>query len=116
LYSSSFRCKVLIKGDYYEIPKEGLEIKTEDDSPDSFHYIIQWNGKSDLTQLNETLVKSFIENPYYKPKPIRYYRGFKLNGIPEQDSKLFFDKFINNARNFIGFSHEFICDFAVRFI
>ena len=94
-YGSSFRCKVLIKGDYYEIPKEGLEITIEDDSPASFSCIVQWNGKSDLTKLNETLVESFIENPHYQPKPISYYRGFKLDGIPERVSKHLFDKFLN---------------------
>ncbi len=73
-YRSYFRCKVLIKGDYYEVPEQGLEIAIEDDSPVSFPCIVQWNGKSDLTKLNETLVKAFIENPHYKPKPIRYKR------------------------------------------
>lgn len=94
-YGSSFRCKVLIKGDYYEIPEEGLEIPIDYDSPSSFPCIVQWNGVSDLTQSNETLVKSFIENLHYKPKPIRYYRGFKLNGIPEQVTTQLFDEFLN---------------------
>ena len=61
-YGSSFRCKVLINGDYYDIPKEGLEIKIEDNSHTSFSCITQWNGESDLTKPNETLIKSFIEN------------------------------------------------------
>ena len=94
-YGSSFRCKVLIKGDYYEIPEEGLDITIEDDDPDSFPCIVQWNGKSDLTKPNETLVKLFFENPYYKPKPIKYKRGFRLNGVPDQDSMELFDKFLN---------------------
>lgn len=94
-YGSSFRCKVLIKGDYYEIPEEGLEIPIDDDSPSSFPCIVQWNGSSDLIQSNDTMVKSLIENPHYKAKPIRYNRGFKLNGILEQDSNQFFDKFLN---------------------
>ncbi|KKN38076.1 hypothetical protein LCGC14_0756960 [marine sediment metagenome] len=94
-YGSSFRCKVLIKGDYYEIPKEGLDFSIEDDSPETFPCIVQWNGRSDLTQSNETLVKLSIENLFYKPKPVRYYRGFKLNHIPDQDSKQLFDKFLN---------------------
>jgi len=92
-YENFFRCKVLIKGDYYEIPEEGLEIPIEDDSPSSFSYIVQWNGRSDLAQLNETLVKLSIENPHYKPKPLKYYKGFKLDGIPEQASNQLFDKF-----------------------
>ena len=94
-YGCSFRCKVLIKGDYYEIPKVGLDISIEDDSPETFPCIIQWNGSSDLIQSNETLVKLSIENPLYKPKPIRDYKGFKLNSIPDQDSKQLFDKFFN---------------------
>lgn len=94
-YGSSFRCKVLIKGDYYEIPGEGLEIPIDYDSPSSFPCIVQWNEGSDLSQTNETLVKSLIKNPHYKPKPIRYYRGFEHNGIPEQISTQLFDEFLN---------------------
>ncbi len=93
-YGSFYRCKVLIKGDYYEIPEGGLEISIGDDSPDSFPCIVQWNEKSDLVKPNETLVKSYIENPYYTPKSIRYERGFKLNGIPDKSSSQFFDKFL----------------------
>ncbi len=40
------------------------------------------------------MVKLFIDNPHYKPKPVRYKREFKLNGVPEQDSKQLFDKFL----------------------
>ncbi len=94
-YRSSFRSKVLVKGDYYEIPKEGFDIIINDDSPEYYSCIVQWNGKLNLTELNETLVKLSIPNPYYKAKPIRYIRGFKLNGIPKADSNQFFDKFLN---------------------
>ena len=94
-YDGYFRNKILVEGNYKEIPPKGIELNVEEIKQDNFHCVVQWNGKSDLVRSDEKMFEMDIENPHYRPKPIRYDRGFKLDGIPEQASNHLFDKFLS---------------------
>ncbi len=100
-YDTYFRCKTTINGIQYEIPKEGIDITIDENSPRSFPCDIQWNGKSDLVSSDEILAKVDIKNPYYKEKSIKEYKGTvfeKINrhlkeaGILEKEPRNIQDK------------------------